>query len=55
MTERGKESYSNREGREDNGSISMFGIVKSKRNIVSYMGVVNTVIACWVVGRYEIS
>ena len=39
MTKMGEDSCSNREGREYNGWITMFGIVKSKRNIVSCMGV----------------
>ena len=37
MTEMGDESCSNRDGRESQGWITMFGIVKSKRNIVSCM------------------
>ena len=37
MAEMGEESCSNREGREDNGWINMFVIVKNKRNIFSRM------------------
>ena len=37
MTERGEESSSNRERRENHGWIAMFVIVKNKRNIVSCM------------------
>ena len=37
VAERRDERCSNREGREDNSWINMFGIVKNKRNIVSRM------------------
>ena len=37
MAERGEKRCNNREVSEDNGWITMFGIVKRKRNIASFM------------------
>ena len=45
----------NGKGRYQNGWISMSGIVKCKRNIVSACWLINNGIACWVMGRYKIS